>query len=84
MTTLADKIEALAKDATPGPWDFSAKDGWIFSHPDPLTTYVITEMQSSNDTNAALIVELVNNLPTILRALRDRDQAVEALREIEG
>lgn len=37
--------------------------------------------QRQIEANASLIVELRNNLPAIIRALRERDQAVEALRD---
>lgn len=66
MTTLADKIEALAKDAVQTADDIRYYSGG-----------------SKHNQPAEDLADLVmRNLPTILRALRERDQAVEALREI--
>lgn len=59
-TTLADKIEALAK------------------------AYSSLSLSASNERVYDTAISIANcvqdNLPTILRALRERDQAVEALR----
>ncbi len=92
MTTLADKIEALAKDATPGPWEvtpyyYEDGDGPTKRLIDTGFMDTIAEVRMGHDdidgdldANAELIATLVSNLPTILRALRERDQAIEALR----
>lgn len=61
MTTLADKIEALAKDIG-----------------DTETVARMLRGVGIFPGTAAFVEEI----PTILRALRERDQAVEALREI--
>lgn len=55
-------IEALAAKADRGPWLFDKSTGQIYMRPDPLTKYIIAEMESSNDANGELIVALVNSL----------------------
>ena len=64
MTTLADKIEALAKDVG-----------------DPETTARMLRGGSWGFPGTAAFVE---EIPTILRALRERDQAVEALKTADA
>ena len=64
MTTLADKIEALARSAAQTADDIRYYSGG-----------------SKHNQPAEDLADLVmNNHPTILRALRERDQAVEALK----
>lgn len=102
--TLADKLEALVKAATPGQWKLIHYDAGDCSYYDangPCPGIFFSEQEDCGivhwdgfkqqywsaangnqrqiEANATLIVELVNNLPAILRALRERDQAVEAL-----
>ena len=92
MTTLADKIEALAKDATPGPWeacepgdygDFNGDSRVMCGDDKRIAVFHWNERYAEgNNADIELSVALRNNLPTILRALRERDQAVEALKRI--
>jgi hypothetical protein len=92
MTTdtaaLRDELAALAEKATPGPWKFvpwhieegpsaiRAPDGWLLAN-------------TPGDADAALIVALRNNLPTILAALSAepadglREARVKALEALE-
>ena len=78
-TVLTDKLKALAEKATPGPWN--ADSGVCIADAQDLPC-IIDEHRSlvastwddgrsieQAEANAALIVALVNNLPTILTAL---------------
>lgn len=78
MTKLSDRLEALAGKATKGPWKagglFSKAciynaDDWLIARTDIV--HANNEDVAWHD-NAAMIVELVNNLPTILQALKAR------------
>lgn len=82
MTKLSDRLEALAEKATKGPW-FTDKTTHIYA-PDELCAddepWVVADFAvgcgypvSQDDNNAEFVVELVNNLPTILQALKDKD-----------
>jgi hypothetical protein len=81
--TLHDELVGLAAKATPGPWEVDGLRGLIFHRLDQLTMYAIAEMESADEDNAALIVALVNNLPTILSALNAADE-VKRLRDALG
>ena len=88
---LIEKIEALAKDATPGPWeacepgdygDFDGDSRVMCGDDKRIAVFHWDERYAEgNNADIELSVALRNNLPTILRALRERDQAVEALRQ---
>ena len=76
--TLADELERLAKDATPGPWGFDGTfsdsnyigtaDADIFMHNSwPL------EQESEAAANVRIVLALQNNLATIITALRQPD-----------
>ena len=87
MTTLADELERLGKEATPGEWS-CVDNSWEFStiyDPNgsvlasvPIHSLTTEETQDQyepiKEANAALIVALRNNLPTILSALREREE----------
>lgn len=77
MTDLADKLEALAKAATPGPWETYSLDQGVQVR---SGSDYLGETRDYTGNDAALIVELVNNLPALIRALRERDQAVELVK----
>lgn len=92
---LADKLEVLAAKATPGlleacsPGDYGDFDGdsrvICSADPDDMRRIAVvhwSDRYPETDANADLIVALHNNLPEIIRALRERDQVVEALREM--
>lgn len=79
MTNLADELERLAKEATPGRWQNGIEDLEGVVAPDnPGLGNVVClppnkRMYSSSDfwpANAALIVALRNALPEIISALR--------------
>lgn len=76
MTALSDKLAALAKDATPGSL---ISQGWgDGSTPDGVTNIFnedaeVLLMECIPVGDATLIVELVNNLPTIIEALREQE-----------
>jgi hypothetical protein len=88
MTTehLSAKLEALAKDATPGEWraDDDVKGWWggecpacaVMFQSGPSSWSPVAHCQPASKTsfaavaNAALIVELRNALETIIAALR--------------
>ncbi len=68
MTTLADKIEALARSAAQTADDIRYYSGG-----------------SKHNQPAEDLADLImRNLPTILRALRERDQTVEALKTTDA
>jgi len=88
MTKLSDRLEALAEKATKGPWEAIGTDPaeggdwfWLKAQPNPAMRSFTKEIGAVNGSqsdptqqaNAAMIVELVNNLPTILQALKDKD-----------
>ena len=87
MTKLADELEALAKDATPGPWsyekDFEGSSmGWVDGPKRPregkfplcgLTLFDVCGDFGEQEINASLIVALRNALPEIIAALRQPD-----------
>jgi hypothetical protein len=87
MNNLADKIDALAERATPGPWV-------AYGEPEvglPPTLFAGTPGETGFDMveplqgyDLALIVELVNARETLTRALRDAERMREALREALG
>lgn len=76
MTTdLADELERLAKEATPGEWVVDGEDGhcgvYHAENCDRLMDLGLSDVEPSDDeANAALIVALRNALPAILSALR--------------
>lgn len=82
---LADEIEGLAKDATPGRWGATPavpgaqRHFYLVGNRDANNCEVdIGSIQGgyySCAANAALIVALVNNAPTIIAALRELDAA---------
>jgi len=79
---LADELERLAKEATPGPWtaDVDYHYGPIVTDPkgDIVADYTLWEGDRDEArTNAALIANLRNNLPAILSALRQREHQEE-------
>ena len=77
MTKLSDRLEALAEKATPGSL---VAMGWgDGSTPDGVTNIFnedaeVLLMECIPVGDAALIVELVNNLPEIIAALKERGQ----------
>ncbi|KEZ17215.1 hypothetical protein CP98_03714 [Sphingobium yanoikuyae] len=74
MTDIIQELRGLIAEATPGPWEYLNTSGTIVQKIDRLTTYVIAEMQTSNETiDAALIVAAINHLPALL----DRLEAAE-------
>ena len=91
MTNLADELERLAKEATPGEWrvtepwsgfsSLKAGEKLVFG----LAAGCDEERRPASecDANAALIVTLRNNLPAILSALRgeqERETAADVVR----
>lgn len=113
--TLADEIEALAKEATPGPWVVAGQSyrhavaeldhGPVFIMQDnmdlhskpPVWPKNICEVSEANKvenfvkrthdeqlSDAALIVALVNNLPTIVSALREVSALKEEVERLRG
>ncbi len=86
---LADELEALSKDATPGRWANGIDDLEGVCAPDTSFGNVICLPPEGRmfaslqkwDANAALIVSLRNNLPTILSALRQVEVMRGALEE---
>lgn len=77
MTDQATKLAALDTKATQGVWEVDSRKGWICTKPALLTTYVIAEMQSSNEANEAFIVALVNAYrANALVPTADLDEAV--------
>ena len=84
---ISDRLEALAEKATKGPWlhydevfrpQFSNRR--ITEIQQRRTRKPVVNWQGFDgdqkklaNKNAALIVELVNNLPTILQALKDKE-----------
>lgn len=76
MDKLSDRLSALAEKATPGSL---VAMGWgDGTTPDGVTNIFnedaeVLLMECIPVGDAALIVELVNNLPTILQALKDKD-----------
>ena len=80
MTDLIARLEELEKAATPGPWFVHANDligGWSVmncdlppSRADPKEgNYEVGDFMSGTS-DSALIVELRNNLPAIIHALK--------------
>lgn len=67
MTDLIARLEELEKAATPGPWTETG---------DP---HLCCDCSGSLDTgaNVAIVLELRNNLPAILRALKVQEAAEE-------
>lgn len=75
MTKLSDRLEALAEKATKGPWE-ADYGGYLAVEGGPIIAEVNPSGWLDDDAggaNAAIIAELVNNLPTILQALKDKD-----------
>jgi len=60
---LASKLEALAKVATPGPWE--VKEG-----ADGFRLRIPRELRHNDEADMRLLAELVNNLDEIVAALR--------------
>ena len=89
MTTsdLASELEALAKDATPGPWSWTEDNGPKMPKQWRIAPGVLLADCSSGTpggdsidrANAALIVGLRNDLPAILSALRKAGEMEAAL-----
>lgn len=91
---LADELEGLAKDASPGHWRVTTcMDYWIehgrtptdadegfkgVGHFGDMSWPNMGERQGEWEANAALIIALRNNLPDILSALRDAGKMREA------
>lgn len=85
---LADELERLAKEATPGEWKITTcLDYWIEHKQEPeeadrdfrgiahfgdISWPNMAARQGEWEANARLIVALRNNLPTIISALRER------------
>lgn len=91
MTELADKIDALAEKATPGPWECLPEKGaenFANSIYAPLGAFdglLLARVDQNGATNnAALIVELVNARETLTRAVRDAERMREALEKISA
>lgn len=63
-----EKLEQLAKDATPGPWDYDATGGfrWVFLEKRHV-------FESTTDANAAYIVAACNSLLDIIKMYRESD-----------
>lgn len=88
MTLDLDKLEALDKAATPGPWRTSMSGYSIKSDDEnlPIVACVHGGMDASDaqletfQDNAALISAMRNALPALLQAARERDEAVRLLR----
>ena len=78
MTNLADKIDALAEKATGGPWHLEG-DEICTDEYQVGTIWEADEAETASAYDAALIVELVNAIPQITRALRDAERMREAL-----
>lgn len=82
MTTLADRLEALAGKATPGQWmgysepEVNLPYG-LFRHYD---RWRIDQLEPLCPADIDLIVALRESLPTILSALRSVPELVEALK----
>jgi len=91
MSSLANELEKLAGEATPGPWEATERSGyreilapcadsdWYGRPKTHAVAYIDTEIDEKS-TDAALIVALRNNLPTILSALREREAVTNWLR----
>ena len=84
--SVAEMLERLAALATPGPWSVctdATGDTFVASMTDSADSVCEfgagedDEGQSSLDADAALIVALRNNLPTIIKALK-------ALERVDG
>ena len=76
MTKLADELEALAKDATPGPWRHElegSSTSRIRGADDPNFSRMAAVIMDRGEANAELIIALFNNLPIIITALRQPD-----------
>ena len=80
--TLIERLERAESKATPGPWSrccYANGDTFIASVTDTAETVCefgamdSDEAQEQLDADAELIVELRNNMPTILAALRARE-----------
>ena len=77
---VAEALERLAALATPGPWeacdrgDYGDFDGdsRVILGDDMRVAVVQTDGRDETEANADLIVELRNNLPTIIAALKAR------------
>ena len=92
MTTsdLASELEALAKDATPGPWSWTEDNGPKMPKQWRIAPGVLLADCSSGTpggdsidrANAALIVGLRNDIPAILSALRKAGEMEAALQTI--
>ena len=80
MTDIIQELRGLIELATPRPWEYLNTSGTIVQKIDRLTTYVIAEMQTSNETiDAALIVAAINHLPALLDRLEAAERGVDFL-----
>lgn len=78
---LADELERLAKEATPGEWHLGSLNDALFLIDRPPgyggTTSLARLLGKDADANAALIVALRNNLPAIISALSERERMAQ-------
>lgn len=83
-----NKLESLAKAATPGPWVIRHGDGWYNKHSYEIEasneSHVAETLYAYNgEADAAYIVAACNSLPTLIaenRALQKRVQELEKQR----
>lgn len=77
MTKLSERLEALADKATKGPWEWDAdpKFSAIKAEREMVAYYTVWDdgIHFASEGDPFLIVELVNNLPTIIEALKAKD-----------
>ena len=86
---LADELERLAKEATPGEWVAENRGGrgsWIgnTSAAKDWAAMSCGNSDAEAEANATLIVALRNALPEILSALRGEWQGIETSRKKHG
>lgn len=75
MTSSPNSPHTVESGHESGPWEYDSLNGFVFHRRDPLTRYVIAQMESSNDANAHLIAAA----PDLIKALQDcLDRFVEA------
>lgn len=92
LTALADKLDELAMKATPLPWSFApavpgAKRYFCIAgnnaaHNRQVDIGTLQGGYFSCEANAAILNNLVNNLPTLTAALREAARMREALEKI--
>ena len=86
MIELIARLEGLSAKATKGPWRVDlppsvASPRFMHISGPRMSDYALAKLVANkpeSESNAALIVELVNNLPEILNALRARKGHIEA------